>query len=117
MAASATAQVKSADDDAVDDREAGAALREAGRDEHGDVRAERALVVLQLRDPAVAPVPSRSCTPRGWRPRAAAARIDDDLVEVRAADALRDRRDVVPRERRTQAAFELRLAGLALELL
>ena len=69
----------------------------AGRDQHGDVRVQRALVGLQLRDPAVAPVLRVLALPQD-RASPRAARVGDDLVDVGAADSLRDGTDVVARE-------------------
>src|SRR6185503_70085 len=84
--------------------------------ENRDLRAKRSLIVLQLRNPAFAPVLSVLAFPQN-RAAAAAASIEDAVMEIGAANSLRDRCDIVPRERRAQDRFEFVLAGFSLQLL
>ena len=87
-----------------------------GRDQDGDVRVQRPLVRLQLRDPAVAPVARVLALPEDGA-ALRAPRVDDDLVDVGAADALSDGVDVVRGERAAEEWFRAPLRPLPLELL
>src|SRR5260221_108420 len=73
-------------------------------------------VGLELRDPAVAPVPRVLALPENGA-ALRAPRVDDDLVDVGATDALSDGVDFVRGERAAEGGFELPFARFPLELL
>ena len=77
---------------------------------------QRALVFLQLWDPGVAEILRVLAFPQD-RAAARAAAVDDELVDVGAAHALRDRVHLIEREVRPQRRLELVLPCFALELL
>ena len=104
------------DEDAVEQREAAAVFRQCRGDQDRDVGMQRALVGLQLADPAVAPVPRVLAFPED-RAALRAGRVDDDLVDVGAAHALPDAADVVERECAAENRLQLPFAGFTLPLL
>ena len=82
------------DDHAVDQLEPRAAFRQRRGHEHHEIGVQRALIVFQLDQPRIVPVAGVLALPKD-RAALPAARIDDNLMQVRAANALSNGVDVV----------------------